>query len=485
MIAVAVFLWSLMAEDMFPDGDPFWHIAVGEWIVRHGAVPTSEFFSHSMPGIPWTAHEWLSEIVMYGAFQAGAWQALHLIASVCLALTAGCMMRFLLDRIEPIYALGIGALSLATLYSHFLGRPHVYVWPLTALWLATLVTAVERRRSPPLWLLPLLLLWTNLHASFTLAIGFAGALALDATFTERTLTDAKRRALQWLPFLALCAAVVLINPRGLHAITHAAGVMQMKQTLQIVDEWRSADFHEFQIFLPWLLCLLAAGYTLRVRLTPFRLIFILVLTYLALKHQRYHALAGLAAPFILARPIGDALRARVRADDQQAGGLDEFFERIARPSRRGAGWLAAGLAILAAFAMRPLIRNAPGAHATPSAALAAFRKTGAQGNVFNGYGLGGYLIHEKVPVFIDGRGDMYGDAFMVETAQAMALTKSHALETLLQKYNITWTMLPPATPALELLDHLPQWQRLYGDTVAVVHVRRDALERASRVRQAP
>lgn len=141
--------------------------------------------------------------------------------------------------------------------------------------------------------------------------------------------------------------------------------------------------------------------------------------------------------------------------------------------------------MLAAFAMRPLIRNAPGAHATPSAALAVFRRTGVQGNVFNGYGLGGYLIHSKVPVFIDGRGDMYGDAFMVETAQAMGLTKSHALETLLQKYNITWTMLPPATPALELLDHLPQWQRLYGDTVAVVHVRRDALERASRVRPAP
>ncbi|MES3032388.1 MAG: hypothetical protein V4813_00170 [Gemmatimonadota bacterium] len=476
-IAAAVFLWSLLAEDMFPDGDPFWHIAVGKWIVSHGAVPVSEFFSHSMPGIPWTAHEWLSEVLMYATFQAGEWQALHLLASACLALTAGCMMRFLLDRIEPIYALAIGALSLATVYTHFLGRPHVFVWPLTALWLATLVVAVEQRSRPPLWLLPLLLLWTNLHASFTLAIGFAGALALDATFTETGWPARKARALQWAPFLALCAVVVLVNPRGLHAITHAAGVMQMKQTLQIVDEWRSADFHQFQIFLPWVLCLLAAGYSLQVKLSPFRVIFIVVLTYLALKHQRYHALAGLAAPFILARPLGDALRAVPRAATQQAGALDAIFESLARRSRRGSTWVVAGAALLAAWAMRPLIRNAPDARATPSAALAAFRRTGATGNVLNAYVLGGYLISEGVPVFIDGRGDMYGDTFMVEASQAIGLSKPHALETALQKYRITWTMLTPGTPALELLDHLEEWQRVHTDSIAVVHVRRDALPR--------
>ena len=89
LIALAVFVWSLMADDLFSDGDPYWHIAVGEWIVRHGSVPTSEFFSHSMPGIPWTAHEWLSELAMYVTFKAGAWQGLHLLASVCFALTAG------------------------------------------------------------------------------------------------------------------------------------------------------------------------------------------------------------------------------------------------------------------------------------------------------------------------------------------------------------------------------------------------------------
>ncbi len=480
-IAATVFLWSLLAGDVLSDGDPYWHVAVGKWIVHHRAVPVTDSWSHSVPGIAWTAHEWLSEVLMYAVVQIGGWIALHFLASLCLALTAGCMMRFLLDRIEPIYALAFGALSLATLYTHFLGRPHVFVWPLTAVWLATLVTAVERRCAPPFWLLPLLVLWTNLHGSFVIGIGFAGALALDAMFGERTRAEGTRRALAWTPFLSLCVLVVLINPRGVHAITHAAGVVQMKQMLQLIDEWRSADFQEFQIFLPWLLGLLAAGFTLRIRLSPIRLIFVLVLVYLALKHQRYHALAGLGAPFVLARPFGDALRAMPRASTQQAGGLDALFAQLALRSSGRSVALVALIATLAAWGMRPLIRNVPAAHATPVAALEAFRRTGVRGNVLNAYGFGGYLIQVGVPVFIDGRSDMYGDKFLVESWQALGLTKPHALEKVLQKYRITWTMLTPSTPALELLDHLPEWQRLYSDSIAVVHVRRDALARAATI----
>jgi hypothetical protein len=42
------------------------------------------------------------------------------------------------------------------------------------------------------------------------------------------------------------------------------------------------------------------------------------------------------------------------------------------------------------------------------------------------------------------------------------------------QYKFGATLLAPDTPAVALLDRLPDWQRVYSDDVAVVHKRRDA-----------
>ena len=53
------------------DADTYWHLAAGRWMLEHGSVPTLDAFSHSMPGAPWTAFEWLSELVMVGVYRLG------------------------------------------------------------------------------------------------------------------------------------------------------------------------------------------------------------------------------------------------------------------------------------------------------------------------------------------------------------------------------------------------------------------------------
>lgn len=148
--------------------------------------------------------------------------------------------------------------------------------------------------------------------------------------------------------------------------------------------------------------------------------------------------------------------------------------RSPRPVAAVSGLACIGLIALCYSA----VPDRPSTTYLPEAGLKAFHDTGVRGNVLNSYGLGGYLIFKGVPVFIDGRGDMYGDAFMTETADAMALQKPNGLEALLAKYNIGWTLLGPGTPAIEVLDRLPEWTRVFADSVSVVHVRRDLLEKA-------
>ena len=92
------------------------------------------------------------------------------------------------------------------------------------------------------------------------------------------------------------------------------------------------------------------------------------------------------------------------------------------------------------------------------------------GPVLNEYRFGGYLIFAGVPTFVDGRADMFGDAFIEREHKAINL-RSDGLPALLEQYKIGGTLMPAGSRAAVLLDHLAGWRRLYADDIAVVHVR--------------
>jgi hypothetical protein len=107
-------------------------------------------------------------------------------------------------------------------------------------------------------------------------------------------------------------------------------------------------------------------------------------------------------------------------------------------------------------------------------AVAAIKARNA-GPVLNDYDFGGYLIYAGVRPFVDGRTDqLYGEAFMVRHDRAVTLRNVGDFVNLLDEYGIGATLLNPATPAVGLLDRMDEWQRVYADDVAVVHVRRAA-----------
>jgi hypothetical protein len=93
--------------------------------------------------------------------------------------------------------------------------------------------------------------------------------------------------------------------------------------------------------------------------------------------------------------------------------------------------------------------------------------------VLNDYNFGGYLIWRGIPPFIDGRVDMYGEAFVSAYLDAVSLRRPGALDGLLTRHRIGWTLLDPGSPAAALLDRMPGWRRLYTDAIAVVHIRED------------
>src|SRR5687768_10931017 len=58
MAALVTLAIGLRSRTVLGDPDTWSHVAVGRWILEHRTVPASDPFSHSVPGIGWTAHEW-------------------------------------------------------------------------------------------------------------------------------------------------------------------------------------------------------------------------------------------------------------------------------------------------------------------------------------------------------------------------------------------------------------------------------------------
>jgi hypothetical protein len=475
MMGIATFMLVILLPGALSDGDTYWHIAAGQWILGHSQVPTHDPFSFSMPGAAWTAHEWGVEVLFAWVFRLWSWPGLMLLIATTSGLTIGYLTRFLCARLEPLHALMFAALVLVMMWPHLLVRPHVLGWALTTLWVGTLLDASEANKPPPWRLLALMVLWANLHASFVIGLGIAGAIGAEAVLSAAP-AERRRAARTWLLFVAVSTLCSLANPQGYHEIVYSFEVMNMKVTLATIQEWAPPDFQKPQVLTLWLLVILALAFAGRVRLPLVRAVLIMGLLCIALAHGRDVALLGLVSVLMMAHPLAAQWRAQRQAG-ADVESLDRWFAAFTAPARAITICLGCLLAAVAAAAAMYVDKPEPSDVITPRRALQALLAAGAGSRILNDYHLGGYLIFRGIPVFIDGRSDMYGDAFVDRYFRALRLTGTDSLETLLQQYRIDSTLLAPGTPALDLLDHLPGWRRIYADPIAVVHVHRpDAAE---------
>lgn len=471
LAGVFVYLYSFSQRKLLlADGDTYWHIAAGRWILEHGSIPTSDAFSHTMHGAPWTAHEWLAEIVLAGAFLGGGWTLVTAVTSLAFALAIALLARALLRWLEPVHVLGAAMLAVLLTVPHLLARPHVLVLPLLIVWVSELVRARQEDRTPAIWLLPVMTLWANMHGGFTFGLALACALAAEAVLAARQRRQAAVAARTWGVFLALAFASALLNPQGPHGLWFTWQVLfEDSYALTRIGEWQSPNFHRFQPLEVWLLGALAIALHRGLRLPPVRLLLLLALIHLSLKHIRNVELLGLLGPLILAPAFAAQWRRPHEKQNFEAG--DRFFGALGRPAGAGATLLAVVLAYPVTLALSQGAPLTLPDKSAPALAVRAAQDAGINGPVFNDYGWGGYLILIGVPPFIDGRADVYGNAFIKEYVEAVELKTSGGLQTLLAKHGVAWTLLAPDRPAAALLDRLPGWRRLYTDAAAVVHVK--------------
>ena len=449
----------VVGDSLLNDADSYWHIVVGRWMVDHRAFPTADPFSFTFAGAPWIAKEWLSQILYAGAEALAGWPGMVALAAASVAFAFALLARFLVNHLRPPYAILVAAIAFLLAAPHVTARPHALAFPVMVAFVAGLVRAADQRRAPSLWLLPLMVLWANLHGGFTFGIMMVAALGLDA-FVSAPSERRARTALQWASFGLLSLAAGCITPYGWQPMLMTARILGLGPALSIIGEWRPADFSHLGGLEIILLAGLGAALWRGVTLPPVRILILLGLAHMALSAERNGEIFGLIAPLVVAGPLA-AQFAYLRAAPRAKAGLGVLAGAVA---------MAVVVLVPATIALSASLHYAPNLRITPAAAVAAL-KAADPGPVLNQYDFGGYLVYEGVPTFIDGRTELFGGAFFARYVNAVTLADIAGLDGLLDEYGIAATLFAPSTPAVAYLDRLPGWHRLYADDIAVVHVR--------------
>ncbi|MPZ75839.1 MAG: hypothetical protein GEU77_04895 [Deltaproteobacteria bacterium] len=459
------------------DGDTGYHIRAGDFILQNRMVPKTDVFSLWVPQLPWTAHEWLSEVIMAIVHRYSGLTGIVIFFALIIALTYLGLFKMLRDKSPDIpLALLITAMAAICSSLHWLARPHIFSLALTVIWYSILNSFQYKEKNKLYLLPPLMLLWVNLHGGYIfgliLLLLYAGGNLAAWCFEDRSIASQHiDRVKSLAKVLAACLAVSVLNPHGYRILLFPFAVASDAFLMDNVQEFLSPNFHEPLPFKYLLLAAIGLFALSRVALNWIELGLVLLVTYMALYSARYIPLyAIIIAPILLG--LIDRLKVNLPR---------RSFEWLARRSAnfsfidagtRGHLWPAVGIVGVLTFShMNPL-------HAEfnnklfPKAAVEFLMAKKIPGNMFNNDEFGDYLIYTAWPeykVFFDGRSDMYGATLGSEYLQVSRTLPGW--EDVLQKHQVEWIFFNTGSVLSARLKSHPRWRLIYSDAVASIFVR--------------
>jgi hypothetical protein len=469
------------------DPDFWWHLATGRYMSTYHVIPHHDVFSLTAQSHAWITHEWVTELLFYGGWLLGGTQLLILATAAVITLTFGIVYLTARERgaspLASTVIIGLAALASAHTWGT---RPQMLSLLFTALYGLGISRMIARKASaPPIWMPFIMVAWVNLHGGFifglallaiaTTAYGLQDRLQAarsdekqDGLTGTTQVTDPRRCA----AIVGLTAFATLINPNGLAGALYPISYLGNNASTRYITEWVSPDFHktEYLFFEALVLVLLVGALTSPRRARLVDVVIILPFLYLAFESVRNISLFAVLGAPIAAELVTWALPASWRR------------RRRYSPVIRGKvilNWLAV-LIIGAAIATSALgkLTNTAQARATatmyPVGAVHYLKTHGGPVRGFDSYNWGGFLIWNWYPsrhVFIDGRPDMYGDAFMDRYVRAYEGNPSW--RSLFAINKLCYALVEPTSGIARELRSAHDWSLVYSDRVSVLFVLTD------------
>ncbi len=453
--ACAVLLRDQMRSGLA--GDVFYQVAAGQWMLAHHAVIRHDVFSYTVAGRPWLADEWGFEVLL-------AWLVNHIGAVSYWLVSAGACVAALLAGVARWRRLGSGWLWVATLsvlasaglYIGLMPRPQ----DLSYLYFSLLLLFLTLARQRTVWLVavpPLLLIWANTHGSFLFGLG---VVALEVVWAFLPPLKGRVRVSSPLPrkaaalTLLLGFAAVLVNPHGFELIKYSYQVSTNNQLNALISEWQTPNFHSL-----FLLAVIIGPVLFFVGLLAFS--------------DTSFALEDLAVAGILLVSTLHAMRFAPYFALAICGLLARWAPVRTETIRPTLISLPLAVVLAAALLVGPHVpAGAPargGSLGNPVAATNFLEHQ--KGRVFTTYWWSDYLIYRHIPVFVDGRTDLYFGTDILSTYENVSQLTVDP-DNVFRQWDVRWVMWQKGASVSVFLTHDHQWQVAYqaGDAIVFRHV---------------
>jgi hypothetical protein len=452
------------------DLDIWWHLAAGNWMVQHHAVPHTGILSRTAADRPWMAYSWGYEVLLSRAY---AWMGFMGVGLFGTALTIGVAVAlfWMIHRLSGRFwtAWLLSAVVYTAFLFNIMPRPVFFSMLLFCLTLTLLLETNHTGRVQPLYWLPLIFfLWANLHLQFIYGLFAVGLFA--ATNVLERLAITRRMYPEFLvrPSLPsfklavvfICsAAATCLGPYTFHLYRVVLGYSSSKIIYSMITELQALNFGGISHFLE---LLLAAGAFFALgwqkKLDAFKLALLIVASVFAFRATRDAWFLCITA----AAMIADFPAPPGRRD-----------EPLRIPEFAGVGFASVLLLLLVAGNTD---FNTPGLDRVISAefpvhAANYLREHPVRGPLYNSFDWGGFLIFytPEYPVAIDGRTDLYGDAMDSQFLASEGAESSYATDPYLNEAGVV--ILKNKVPLAKLLPTDGRFRVVYRDDLATVLAR--------------
>jgi hypothetical protein len=484
LVFVLMIVLFMIAVRPITDPDFWWHLRTGQYIFETGTIPHQDIFSSLFFGKEWVTHEWLSEVLMYLVHRALGYSGLVVTFALLVMTALWITYRRCARRAGHPYVAGFALLLGALASSPTWGvRPQIFSLLFASIFIAVLDDyAREGRERRVLWLAPLMVLWVNMHAGFALGLALIALTIAGLVLNEWLVQETETRRPVWARvrrlclFQLACVMAVALNPSGLRMYSYPFETLTSQAMMKHIHEWFSPDFHEL-MFLPTAMLIFAMLAVLALskkRVKPGEVLMLAATGYAALRSGRNIPFFALVSvPLLAEHGWNWATSLRVgqwlTAPEKREAGASATLKLVLNVAL-----LVLMPATLCVLHVRQVVDGRPADEAKnfPVAAVEFIRAHGVPQPIYNEYGWGGYLISNLYPdyrVYIDGRADVYGDAFIEE------FLKTHDGESNwrepLDRSGVRTVIVSPNVALASLLRQDAGWNKVFEDQKSVIFVR--------------
>jgi hypothetical protein len=466
VLALAVLALFSMFSGAVGDGDTWFHLRTGAYIVQNHKLPDPDPFSWTTymghpayPGEEATRdlnikHEWLAQVILYLVYSAFGFPGMVIFRAACLIAFCGIVGWVAYRRTGRFY-LSLAATMAAGMIARSAATDRPFL--ITYLLMAVTLWILERRRG--LWALPpLFVFWANAHGGYFTGWVLLGAYCGEALFYRlRKQPPADEKTL-W----AACLVAILasgLNPSYFNVVP---GLFAYRQSLlqRTLKEWHSPS-----LWPPgWYSVLLfaAAGMLLwaRRRTRPSDWLLFAVFAAFSLMAQRNMILIGLIAPLVIASYLPE-------------------WKRLIPPAAAFTAPLVLLLIAGERIASGSAFQLELAAWQFPAGPVKFLKDHNVREPLFNIYEWGGYLMWEAWPLqktFVDGRAlneSVFQDYMKIALnyRDAQPLLDKYGVQVLLLQGFEYWRGTVYLLGAALSDPSQTKWKLVYQDKTAMIFMR--------------